>query len=162
MKNNIENGNDIDNIGYHQPKQLAYEAQPQVYQPEHQQQQVPYQPYQQPQYQQQQQQAYTPASSYGQKPAGGLVSPRAAPPTPPSRNKTSYVLALYDYDAQAEGDLSFKKDDKIELVERTQDANDWWTGKFRGVVGVFPGKTKSTFYVYGKQDTYIIYRKLCQ
>lgn len=50
------------------------------------------------------------------------------------------MLALYDYDAQAEGDLSFKKDDKIELVERTQDANDWWTGRLRGVIGVFPGK----------------------
>ncbi|CAO3686284.1 unnamed protein product [Rhizopus microsporus] len=50
-----------------------------------------------------------------------------------------YVVALYDYDALAEGDLSFRKDDKIELVNRTQDANDWWTGKLRGQTGVFPG-----------------------
>lgn len=51
-----------------------------------------------------------------------------------------YVVALYDYDALAEGDLSFRKDDKIELVNRTQDANDWWTGKLRGQTGVFPGE----------------------
>lgn len=66
------------------------------------------------------------------------MSPRAAPTPPPSRAK--YVLALYDYDAQAEGDLTFKKDDKIELVNRTEDANDWWTGRLRGAIGVFPGK----------------------
>jgi amphiphysin len=52
------------------------------------------------------------------------------------------VLALYDYDAQAAGDLSFRKDDKIELVERTADANDWWTGSLKGTTGIFPGKKK--------------------
>jgi amphiphysin len=137
-------------IGYHQPQQLTYQPQPPAYQPDYQQQQqhqVSYQPYQPPP-QQQQQQAYPPSSSpYGQKAAAGLVSPRAAVPTPPSRNHATYVLALYDYDAQAEGDLSFKKDDKIELVERTQDANDWWTGKLRGVIGVFPGKSKDHGYI---------------
>ncbi|ORZ25777.1 hypothetical protein BCR42DRAFT_400900 [Absidia repens] len=50
-----------------------------------------------------------------------------------------YVLALYDYQAQADGDLSFRKDDKIELVERTSDQNDWWTGKLDGQTGIFPG-----------------------
>ncbi|KAJ3273096.1 hypothetical protein HDU76_010845, partial [Blyttiomyces sp. JEL0837] len=50
-----------------------------------------------------------------------------------------YVLALYDYQAQAEGDLSFKRDDKILLVEKTDNANDWWTGTLGGVTGVFPG-----------------------
>ncbi|KAI8355060.1 hypothetical protein EDC96DRAFT_516162 [Choanephora cucurbitarum] len=50
-----------------------------------------------------------------------------------------FVVALYDYIAQAEGDLSFKKDDKIEIIERTADTNDWWTGRLNGVTGVFPG-----------------------
>jgi amphiphysin len=49
------------------------------------------------------------------------------------------VLALYDYEAQAEGDLSFRRDDRIEVVQRTANPNDWWTGKLNGVVGVFPG-----------------------
>jgi len=72
--------------------------------------------------------------------------------TPPNRfsNPTStttslstpqkkYVIALYDFAAQAPGDLSFKKDDRIELVSRTPDVNDWWTGKLGSVTGVFPG-----------------------
>ncbi|KAI7857083.1 hypothetical protein BDC45DRAFT_501642 [Circinella umbellata] len=64
----------------------------------------------------------------------------APPPPPPIANKaTKYVVALYDYDAQAEGDLTFRKDDKIELVERTTDANDWWTGRLNGITGIFPG-----------------------
>ncbi|TPX63663.1 hypothetical protein SpCBS45565_g06442 [Spizellomyces sp. 'palustris'] len=50
-----------------------------------------------------------------------------------------YVLALYDFEGVQEGDLSFKKDDKIEVIQRTGDANDWWMGKLRGQVGQFPG-----------------------
>ncbi|KAI7897588.1 uncharacterized protein BX663DRAFT_444772 [Cokeromyces recurvatus] len=56
-----------------------------------------------------------------------------------SSSSIQYVLALYDYEAQAEGDLSFKKDDKIELIQRTSDTNDWWTGKLKGIIGIFPG-----------------------
>ncbi|KAI8971238.1 hypothetical protein BDB01DRAFT_845233 [Pilobolus umbonatus] len=81
-----------------------------------------------------------PATSYTSPTAPiaptGLVPPKTAIPP---RVKINYVLALYDYDAQAEGDLSFKKDDKIQLISRTDDTNDWWTGKLRGTVGVFPG-----------------------
>lgn len=148
-------------IGYHsqrphQPQQYQQPQQPQ--QP--QQYQQTYETYQQPQQPQQQQQQHVyptqqhlpmyeekPSNNqpiYGQQSSpvgGGLVSPDR--PVTPSRIR--YVLALYDYDAQAEGDLSFKKDDKIELVNRTEDANDWWTGKLRGVVGVFPGNYVSTF-----------------
>ena len=92
------------------------------------------------QQQQEQPQPYSRTPSYNNAaPAAGLVAPSrpAAPVPPPSR--VHYVLALYDYDAQAEGDLSFRKDDKIELVNRTNDVNDWWTGRLRGAIGVFPG-----------------------
>lgn len=66
--------------------------------------------------------------------------PVAAPAPRSIANKgTTYVTALYDYTAQAEGDLTFKKDDRIELVDRTADENDWWTGRLNGVTGVFPG-----------------------
>ncbi|KAI7872558.1 hypothetical protein BDF14DRAFT_1754650 [Spinellus fusiger] len=60
------------------------------------------------------------------------------------QSQGSFVLALYDYQAQAEGDLTFRKDDKIELIERTADTNDWWTGRLRGVTGVFPGNYVKT------------------
>lgn len=51
----------------------------------------------------------------------------------------NYVTALYDYAAQAEGDLSFSKDDVIEVIQKTTDVNDWWTGRLNGVTGIFPG-----------------------
>jgi amphiphysin len=70
----------------------------------------------------------------------------AAPPPPkpkPSRLSgapaTEKATALYDYEAQAEGDLSFVTGDVIEIVQRTQNENEWWTGKCRGRTGQFPG-----------------------
>jgi len=69
--------------------------------------------------------------------------PVAAPPRPPPATKpkpADYVTALYDYEAQAEGDLSFKKNDRIEVIERTADANGWWTGRLNRKTGLFPGK----------------------
>ena len=50
-----------------------------------------------------------------------------------------YVVALYDYSATADGDLSFKAGDRIEVLKRTPSAEDWWTGRLNGVEGVFPG-----------------------
>ncbi|KAI8347350.1 hypothetical protein BD560DRAFT_338482 [Blakeslea trispora] len=69
------------------------------------------------------------------------AKPSWQPPAAVKNNNQvqKFAVALYDYTAQAEGDLSFKKDDKIEIVERTADTNDWWTGRLNGVTGVFPG-----------------------
>ncbi|KAI8890272.1 BAR-domain-containing protein [Backusella circina FSU 941] len=81
-----------------------------------------------------------------EKPSYNYNAIPGAPPAPPAISNrgmagghASYVTALYDYAAQAEGDLSFHKGDRIEIVERTQDVNDWWTGRVNGVTGVFPG-----------------------
>ena len=49
------------------------------------------------------------------------------------------VTALYDYQAQAAGDLSFPAGAVIEVVQRTPDVNEWWTGRYNGQQGVFPG-----------------------
>ncbi|KAF9112075.1 hypothetical protein BGX27_004024 [Mortierella sp. AM989] len=72
--------------------------------------------------------------------AGKTTMANKKPPPPvPKRFGVKMVIALYDYDAQQEGDLSFKKDDRIEIVERTGSTEDWWTGKLNGRQGVFPG-----------------------
>ncbi|BGP42113.1 BAR adaptor protein Hob1 [Rhodotorula kratochvilovae] len=81
--------------------------------------------------------AYTP-------PAAGAAAPLAgkrAPPPPPGRPgaKKEYVVALYDYAATAEGDLSFQAGDRIEVIKRGESANDWWTGRLDGAEGAFPG-----------------------
>ncbi|KAI9065510.1 BAR-domain-containing protein [Trametes sanguinea] len=68
---------------------------------------------------------------------------KAPPPPPPVKPKpkpaAQYVVALYDFAAQADGDLDFKAGDRIEVIERTDSTEDWWTGRLNGRTGVFPG-----------------------
>ncbi|ODN82003.1 hypothetical protein L202_02330 [Cryptococcus amylolentus CBS 6039] len=77
--------------------------------------------------------------------AGGTAVGKKAPPPPPplkpkpSYNAVKYATAIFDYEAQAEGDLSFNAGDRIEIVERTESSEDWWTGRLNGRQGVFPG-----------------------
>ncbi|ORY32784.1 hypothetical protein BCR39DRAFT_464181 [Naematelia encephala] len=68
---------------------------------------------------------------------------KKAPPPPPLARKPSsnvvYATAIFDFEAQAEGDLSFSAGDRIEIIERTDSPDDWWTGKLNGRTGIFPG-----------------------
>ncbi|KAJ2879011.1 BAR adaptor protein Hob1 [Coemansia aciculifera] len=98
----------------------------------------------QPAYQQQQQhQAMSAAPpAYNAPPVekAPIAPPLArAEQPPPPRNNVQYVVALYDYAALTDGDLSFKEGDRIELVQRADSKDDWWTGRLNGVEGVFPG-----------------------
>jgi amphiphysin len=47
------------------------------------------------------------------------------------------VQALYDYTAQAEGDLDFKAGDIINVLDDS-DPSGWWRGELNGREGVFP------------------------
>ncbi|KAF9569792.1 BAR-domain-containing protein [Agrocybe pediades] len=88
---------------------------------------------------------YSAASSNSSSAAAAAAAKRAPPPPPPLKPKPKptpqikYVVALYDFTAQTDGDLSFNAGDRIELVEKTESTEDWWTGKLNGVQGVFPG-----------------------
>ena len=79
--------------------------------------------------------------------AAGLDWTEPPPPPPlkpkpkPAAPAPQYVVALYDFDAQADGDLDFKAGDRIEVVERTGSSEDWWTGRVGGRQGVFPGES---------------------
>lgn len=85
--------------------------------------------------------AYSPSGSAAGSTVGGIT--KKAPPPPPSKpsalKKREIAVALYDYVAQADGDLTFSQGDRIEVVARTDEENDWWTGKLNGKQGVFPG-----------------------
>ncbi|CAL9735821.1 reduced viability upon starvation protein 167 [Monosporozyma servazzii] len=82
-------------------------------------------------------------------PAGmGMAAAAAVPGMPPApgaaapgggMEKLETVTALYDYQAQAAGDLTFPAGAVIEIVQRSADVNDWWTGRYNGQQGVFPG-----------------------
>lgn len=85
---------------------------------------------------------------------------------PPPKPKPSHlagakqaetVTALYDFAAQADGDLSFSAGDVIEIIQRTQNENEWWTGKLRGKQGQFPGKLRNNQLL----DVSNMRRKLC-
>lgn len=78
---------------------------------------------------------------------GAAIAAKGKPPPPkpkPSRLSgvpaAETVTALYDYEAQAQGDLSFTTGDTIEIISRTQNENEWWTGKIGARQGQFPGK----------------------
>lgn len=93
----------------------------------------------------------TTSSAAGAGSWGAAAGAKAKPPPPkpkPSRfggaPTAETVTALYDYEAQAEGDLSFAAGDVIEIVQRTANENEWWTGKVAGRQGQFPGQ----FFLY--------------
>ncbi|KAJ4212228.1 BAR adaptor protein Hob1 [Fusarium solani] len=75
--------------------------------------------------------------------AAGKKKPPPPKPKPKPKRLTApateTVTALYDYAAQAEGDLSFRTGDVIEIIQRTQNDNEWWTGRLDGKEGQFPG-----------------------
>lgn len=70
----------------------------------------------------------------------GKKPPPPPPLKPKPKTEKQYVVALYDFEAQADGDLSFRAGDRIEVVHKTNSSEDWWTGKLNGAQGVFPGR----------------------
>lgn len=87
---------------------------------------------------------YSPGSSSGSALAAAAAKKPAPPPPKPKPSRfnaaTETVTALYDYEAQAHGDLSFTAGDVIEIVQRTDNTNEWWSGRVDGREGQFPGK----------------------
>jgi amphiphysin len=85
--------------------------------------------------------AATPGNVVAAAKAKGPAPPPPKPkPTRLSGNAVAEtVTALYDYEAQAHGDLSFSAGEVIEIVRRTNNDNEWWYGKVNGREGQFPG-----------------------
>lgn len=97
-------------------------------------------------------QAAPPPYSPGQSTALSTVAAAKAKPPPPKPKPkrltaapaAETVTALYDYSAQADGDLSFQAGDVIEIITRSQNENEWWTGRLNGKEGQFPGRLRSS------------------
>jgi amphiphysin len=72
----------------------------------------------------------------------GAATKKKPPPPPPKRigsqNSGVYAVALYSFDGQNPGDLSFKEGDQIKVIKKTGSVDDWWEGELRGVKGSFP------------------------
>ncbi|KAK5661967.1 hypothetical protein OQA88_10078 [Cercophora sp. LCS_1] len=52
--------------------------------------------------------------------------------------KKNEAIALFTFEADQPGDLSFKKGDVITVLKKTDSANDWWTGMIGTRHGIFP------------------------
>lgn len=74
--------------------------------------------------------------------AASIAAKKKPPPPIPAKRLPSYqaqfVTALYDFEGQNPGDLSFKEGDKIRVVKKTDSTDDWWDGELRGKTGAFP------------------------
>ncbi|CAJ0825573.1 9894_t:CDS:2 [Entrophospora sp. SA101] len=64
--------------------------------------------------------------------------PIAPKPNIPPRKKQQTAVALYDFDGEQDGDLTFSKGDVIIITKQSESTNDWWTGKCKGKEGIFP------------------------
>jgi amphiphysin len=98
------------------------------------------------------------ANSTGSSWGAAAKAKGAAPPPPkpkPSRLSGAPTVptatALYDYEAQAYGDLSFNTGDVIEVTKKGATENEWWTGRLRGKEGQFPGEFASSVPFVGVQ-----------
>ena len=49
------------------------------------------------------------------------------------------AIALYSYNSDAAGDLSFQRDEKIHILQKSEKENDWWYGRLGSREGYFPG-----------------------
>lgn len=69
-----------------------------------------------------------------------IAAPVKSPPVVPSAPPTEYCIALYDYDASAEDELTFEENQIITIVNKSPHGVDdgWWEGEIDGKVGNFP------------------------
>jgi signal transducing adaptor molecule len=65
------------------------------------------------------------------------LKPAGIPPPKPSKPSMRKAVALYDYQPQHEGDLSFAKGDLVWVS--AENSSGWWNGSVKGKTGVFPG-----------------------
>jgi hypothetical protein len=69
---------------------------------------------------------------------GNNITRKPSGSTPKPEEET--VTALYDFQVQVEGHLTFKRGDVIRIVKKPEDENEWWTGELNGKQGIFPGE----------------------
>lgn len=83
--------------------------------------------------------SHTSNGSHSPNPAAGKKKP---PPPPPPKKIGSfqyeYVTAMYDFESDQPGDLSFREGQRIRVVKKTESSQDWWEGEIGGVKGSFP------------------------
>lgn len=69
-----------------------------------------------------------------------VAAPVAPVPAGPKEPAVEWCIALYDYDASAEDELTFEENQIIKIVNKSPHGVDdgWWEGELNGVIGNFP------------------------
>jgi amphiphysin len=67
----------------------------------------------------------------------GTIESEASATAP---NGNNIATALFDFNGEHAGDLTFKAGDKIEIIRRMEEPSGWWMGSLNGKKGTFPGK----------------------
>lgn len=75
--------------------------------------------------------------------SGSIVGKKKPPPPPPkpkriASHQDTWVIALYAFNSEEAGDLSFAEGERIKVVKKTGSTDDWWEGEIRGSRGKFP------------------------
>lgn len=82
------------------------------------------------------------AASFASSAASVAAAKKKPPPPVPVKRLPSqqvqYVTALYDFEGQSSGDLAFREGDRIRVVKKTNNQDDWWDGELNGRTGPFP------------------------
>lgn len=70
-------------------------------------------------------------TNYHDKKGGPSEIPLQQIPPAPQRilNSTKVCIAEYDFNSPSGGDLSFKRGDRIEIVEKNDSQDSWWKGR---------------------------------
>lgn len=55
-----------------------------------------------------------------------------------TKSNASQAIALYTFKGEQPGDLPFKKGDVIDIIQKSDTVDDWWTGRNDGKTGIFP------------------------
>jgi amphiphysin len=78
------------------------------------------------------------SSASSANPAAGKKKPPPPPPKKVGSFHSEFVTAMYDFDGQSAGDLVFREGDRIRVIKKTNNSQDWWEGELRGQKGSFP------------------------
>jgi lipid-binding SYLF domain-containing protein len=55
-----------------------------------------------------------------------------------TKSNASQAIALYTFKGEESGDLPFRKGDVIDIIQKSETVDDWWTGRNNGKTGIFP------------------------
>ncbi|KAF3169241.1 hypothetical protein EYR41_009085 [Orbilia oligospora] len=81
--------------------------------------------------------------------AAAIAAKKKAPPPPvPLKSKPTpkpkdvYVIALYSFQPQSQGDLELREGDRVKVIQKTENVEDWWEGEITGT----DGRTRKGFF----------------